>query len=338
MQRGIMSVAPTNPNAKLLAHAARYLLNAKGDRFMAAEHAQSAGALPRIVQILKDTPIGVTGDSDFGSVLADSKIASSAFIESLAGASILPTMFSDGALTRVPLGQRLGSVIAGSVGGIIDEGQTVSGSSLQLSGQTVPLLKAQSIIVISSEVAALQTPAAAALIDGELRKAVTAVVDQKYSDIAMVGAPGLPSTGVFADDVEALLGEVSLPGSRLYFAMPAGVAGKMALADKHGTMTPQGGAYLGVPAIVSATVPDGTLRLFDAKGFAGDIEGVVLGTATQATLDLGVPADSPPTAATVPISLWQSNLAAVKATVFFGIKKLRTAAAAEVTGIGSVSG
>ncbi len=173
--------------------------------------------------------------------------------------------------------------------------------------------------------------------NSELRKAVTATTDTKFMALAMVGAASIPSTGPadsdFTTDVEALLAAVNVAGARLYWAMAANVANRMALADKHGTMTPQGGAFLGLPALVSETVADGTLRLIDAASFAGDIEGVELATSKAATLDLGLPPDSPETSSTVPISLWQHNLTAIKATVYFGVKKLRSAAAAEVTGI-----
>jgi hypothetical protein len=335
--RGLISIPPSDPNAMALVFAAKHLLAAGGDRGMAIDAATQKRALPRILEILKALPIGDTGDANFGTILADQKIASDAFIGSLHGTATLATMFTDGAITRVPLNQRLGHVITGSVGGIVDEGQIVPGSSFTLEGQTVPILKAQSFVVVSNEVARSESPAATALVNSELRKAVTATTDTKFMALAMVGAASIPSTGPadsdFTTDIEALLAAVNVAGARLYWAMAANVANRMALADKHGAMTPQGGAFLGLPALVSETVADGTLRLIDAASFGGDIEGIELATSKAATLDLGLPPDSPETSSTVPISLWQHNLTAIKATVYFGVKKLRSAAAAEVTGI-----
>jgi hypothetical protein len=338
--RAAIAIAPPNPSAAVLGHVAKYLLAADGVRNDAIRAAQTRGALPRIQAVLKSIPIGTTDDPDFGSVLSDQRIASDAFIESLAGQSIFSTMVADRAIRRVPLNQFLGLLVTGSTGGIVDEGQTVGGSRLTLSGgNKVPVIKGQAFVVLSKEVARSETAAASELVNSELRKAVTAVVDQKFTTIAMTGAPSIASSGSsdsdLTNDIQALLAAVNVAGSKLYFAAAANVANRMAIADKRGEMTPQGGAFLGVPTLVSATVSAGTLRLFDAAGFAGDFEGVGIDSSNVATLDLGDPPDSPTSAATTLISLFQSGLSAVKATAYFGAKKIRTAAAAELTGIGN---
>jgi hypothetical protein len=321
----------------VLAHVARFMLRARGHRGEAIAMAEQFGALPRITSILKSIPFASTADGDFGGVLADARIASDAFIGTLSGQAIFATMVNDGALFRVPLNLRLGQIVAGSTGGIVDEGQIVPGSRLTLAAQTVPVIKGQSFIIVSNEVASAESAAATALINEELRKAVSAAVDAKFSAIAMAGASSSPSAGGIGedlmDDVEALLAIVNAPGARLYWAMGSIVANRLAILDRRGEMTPSGGHFLGLPAIVSSTVEAGTLRLFDAQGFAGDLEGVIIETARQASIDLGEPPDSPVTAGTTLINLFQQNLSAIRATTYFGAVKLRTNAAAEITGI-----
>jgi hypothetical protein len=337
--KAAIAFAQPNPSATVLATAAKLLVRASGNASDAAEISERIGYLPRVTAILRAIATANTGDADFGSVLADVKIASDAFIESLSGRSIFATMAGDGALRRVPLGERLGGITSGSTGYIVGEGQVARGSRLTLTGATVPLLKAQAFVAVSQEVARSESPAATALVSSELSKSVTQALDTKFASIAMDSAPSFPSSGPtdqdLSDDVQALLAAVNVAGARLYFSCGANVANRLASIDKRGEMTPQGGAFLGVPAIVSGTVADGTLRLMDAASFAGDLEAVALDKSAQASLDLGDPPDSPTTASTTVISLFQSNMVAVMATVFFGAQKLRTAAAAEVTGIGN---
>jgi hypothetical protein len=97
-----------------------------------------------------------------------------------------------------------------------------------------------------------------------------------------------------------------------------------------------GGSIGGIPIVVSAAVASGQLILVDATGVAGSSMDFELEDARHVTLDLSDSPDSPPTASTAPVSLWQQNMSALRCTRYFAAERLRASAVAIVDGINFV--
>jgi hypothetical protein len=77
----------------------------------------------------------------------------------------------------------------------------------------------------------------------------------------------------------------------------------------------------------------GEIALIDGAAIAGNVEGFQISNSKNAVLQLDDAPDSPPTASTKMVSLFQSNLMGVKPEVFFGAARLRDSAFAKVTSI-----
>jgi hypothetical protein len=97
-------------------------------------------------------------------------------------------------------------------------------------------------------------------------------------------------------------------------------------------MTPMGGTLMGTPVLVSDGCLAGDFILVDASGIGGAAGEMVLQQMREATLQLDAAPDSPPTAATTLVSLWQENLAGILCERYFVATKLRTDSVGYITG------
>jgi hypothetical protein len=168
-----------------------------------------------------------------------------------------------------------------------------------------------------------------------LKGAVSDVVDEEFFNIVMPGAPSIPSSGTdqlsMAADLGTLLAVVNVSGGgALFWAASVDVGNRLALInDGKGGMSPLGGEFLNLPALVSGTIPSGTLRLINAAAIAGNVDSISLDASGQVDLLMQ---DDPEGAAAM-VSMFQSNATALKAEVAFGVEKIRVDAVAEVTDI-----
>jgi hypothetical protein len=97
-------------------------------------------------------------------------------------------------------------------------------------------------------------------------------------------------------------------------------------------MSPTGGVISNAPVIASDAVTSGQVVAFDAAQVAtGDSE-VELTVVTQGDALLDTAPPSPPIATAVPTSLWQHDLIALRMLRRFGCERLRTTAAAVISG------
>ncbi|MDV4163099.1 phage major capsid protein [Rhizobium leguminosarum] len=316
---------------------AKYLLAARGSGPLAHTLAANARAPARVLSILSKAAVGgaVTSDGTFGEVLTDIRIAESAFFTSLRSESVFFRLWDSG-LRRVPLRTHLGILSLGATAYIVGEGQPKPLSRLTLSNPALPVRKAAAIIVVGDQVADDMGPAAQSLITLELRAAVADVVDQEFFDIIMPGAPSTPASGTGSDamaaDLRLLLGQISTTGAgALVWAAAPDVANRLSLINTgEGSMSPLGGEFIGLPALVSGVIPAGSLRLINAAGIAGNTDKISLDVSNQVDLQMS---DAPEGAAAAMVSTWQNNATALKVEVSFGAERFRDDAAAEITGI-----
>ncbi|MEH2678674.1 phage major capsid protein [Rhizobium leguminosarum bv. viciae] len=316
---------------------AKYMLAARGSGPLAHTLAANNRAPARVLNILGKAAIGgaVTSDGTFGEVLSDIRIAETAFFTSLRTRSIFFRLWDSG-LRRVPLRTNLGVVSLGATGYIVNEAAPKPLSKLTLSNPALPVRKAAAIIVVGDQVAQDMGNAAQSLVTQELRGAVSDVVDEEFFNIIMPGAPSTPSSGTdqlsMAADLGTLLAAVNVSGGgALFWAASVDVGNRLALInDGKGGMSPLGGEFLNLPALVSGTIPSGTLRLINAGAIAGNVDSISLDASGQ--VDLLMQDDDPEGAAAL-VSMFQSNATALKAEVAFAVEKFRADAVAEITDI-----
>lgn len=83
---------------------------------------------------------------------------------------------------------------------------------------------------------------------------------------------------------------------------------------------PRGGSLLGIPLLTSRTSTHdssgGVLTLLDASAVGVGMDTVRVARSEHATLQMSDTPDDPTTAATVQVSLWQSNLVAFLVEIF----------------------
>lgn len=337
------------PESHSLAIYAKALLASPDGIGAAREYAAYTNAPARVQNILKSAvDFATTTDTDWASALADYRIAVSAFVGSLANDSVFYRIAQT--FVQVPLKSRVVISTSAAIGHVVGEGQVKQLTSLSFNPQGLAPQKAAATVVISAEVAKLQSEAALALINAELRKGVVNAVDGEFLAILRAaGASAIPSSGTTADgavaDLGALLSAVPTgAGSRLFLVMRSETAKKAALLRGDGgsmfpELGPQGGFILQMPVIVSDSPADGNspaaheVWLIDGSQIAGGSDTIVFDQARHATLQLDSAPDSPSLGSTVMQSLWQADLVALRSEAWFAAKPLRASAAAYLTDV-----
>ncbi|MER9967547.1 phage major capsid protein [Mesorhizobium sp. M0060] len=310
---------------------AKFLLAAKGDHILAHTIAANNRASDRVLRILGKAAVsaGTTLDGDFGEVLVDVRIAQSAFFGSLRTRSVFFRLLDSG-FRLVPLRTYLGIVSASATAWVVGEGAPKPLSRLTLSSPSLAPKKVAALVCMTQEVARDTSAAGMSVVNQELRGAVSDVVDEALFGIVMAGAPSTPSVDMTAD-LTTLLNTVNVSGAgALFWAMSVDVANRAAVLDtRNGAMSPLGGEMLGLPALVSSTIPAGTLRLINAAAIAANADSIGLEVSDQADI---VMADDPAMPAAM-VSMFETNSIALKAEVSFAAEKTRADAVGEITGI-----
>ena len=96
--------------------------------------------------------------------------------------------------------------------------------------------------------------------------------------------------------------------------------------------TPYGGSINGMEIVVSDALDAGTWMVIDASAFIASSGDVELNIYDQMSIQFDTAPDSPPTAATNIVSLWQNNLVALIAERFFTVARVRSNSVAVIVG------
>jgi HK97 family phage major capsid protein len=106
-------------------------------------------------------------------------------------------------------------------------------------------------------------------------------------------------------------------------------------------ITPTGGTLIGFPVVTSENIPnvsgspaDGSPIIFvlPKEVLLADDGGVTIDVSREASLQMNTAPDSPETASTVTINLWQHNMIAIKAERFINWKARRSTCCAYIQG------
>jgi hypothetical protein len=97
---------------------------------------------------------------------------------------------------------------------------------------------------------------------------------------------------------------------------------------------PNGGEiFPGVTAIASDQVPSATAVMFAADALAGNADTIILDGSDQAVVNMDTSPDSPSSASTVMLSLWQTDHRALRAERFLGFTVTRASGVASLSGV-----
>jgi hypothetical protein len=298
---------------------------------------------------------GRVDGATWGSQTAELRQASAAFVELTRGRSILGRLTG---FRRVPFRVKIPRGISAALVGWTAEGAPTIVSAPTLDQLTFENSKITGICVISSELANLSDPAAESLINNDLIGSTASFVDQAFLDptIAAVGeAPASITNGVtpvtatgtteaaLKADIASLVQDLIDGGSDLEnvtLIMSKVMALRIAAMDVGEGLGVNGGTLLGLPVVttISAAMVEGgspgTERIVAVDTsliLLGD-DGVETSVSREGTLQMNTTPDSPATASTELVSLWQHNLVAVKLVRFIRFERARAGAAAYVSG------
>jgi hypothetical protein len=222
-------------------------------------------------------------------------------------------------------------VATGSVGAVsvasqafsVSEGSVKPVGRLSITGAHQNPTKAHAIVVTSNELARHSSPAALQFILRALRIAVAVTTDAAFISAITSGVtPGTASGETSAAirlDIKNLLRSV-LPGqgSSLYIITTPQICEAWCMTDGAGggafpQLGPMGGSINGIPVLVSdgvASAQGQAIILVDAAGIAAGSGDVALSQMQDGVLQMSDTPDSPSTASTSLVSLWQNNLTA----------------------------
>lgn len=338
-----MKVAITPAAAPDTAHMALWtksLILADGYRAGALEIAERLKAPAAVIKVLQ-APMS-TYDTDMDA-FANSNTILTSFAATSRNISAFFWILANGAF-RAPFNQRVSYLTGIPEGRMVDEAQVIGVK--RSAGDKVFLQprKVAGISVFSQELVQSAAGSGEAFLTNELRRAILPTLDSGFLSLITDGnTPTTASAGISAAgavaDLRWLLEQVSPKAeSRLVWVAAPDVGRGLATMYDGGfvfpEMSPTGGTVLNLPAIVSDGMEAGTLGLLDATGIAAETMGVELSVSRQSSIQLDDAPDSPATAATAVISLWQNNLVGVMPSIIFGAERMKDNAFAKITGIG----
>ena len=330
-----------NRKASAFCNVARWIAVGKNNLGNTLFEAQAARATPQIIEAIKAaSAAGTTSDGSFASALAYQEL-SDAFLVSLRSIGVFDAALEFG--VNVPLNMAVAAVTAGATGATIPEGQVKVISKISLSASALTPKKAVAIIAVTSELLKHGGAQAARLFQQELSRAIAAETDRAFLAAISTGVTPTASSGsnaaAIAQDMGNLLGALNIGvGSKVFIAMEPGAAKHFAIqvsttgAPAFPGLSISGGNYCGATVIPTDGL-SGSIIGFDASQIAMSSTGVELDSSDKASVQMDTTPDSPPSASSNMVSLWQMNQSALKATRWFGCAALRTGAVAALSSV-----
>lgn len=284
---------------------------------------------------------GGTAVGDWTEQLASYQVLASAFLESLRNYGAFDAMLPS--MRRVPFRTRIGASTTGITGTTVPQASVKPISKLTLTGTQIDEQKAVAILVVTDELAKFGSNAAGNLFAVELSNAVAVETDETFVSVLTTGATSIGSSGVTAEhvrnDLRGLLASITTGARSQLFLLTTSAIAKVLCVLHTSTgesafpgMNYDGGQIGGIQVVVSDGVPSGTMLLVDAQQVAAASETIQLSYSNQAPVQMDTAPDSPTSASTVMISLWQNNMTGLKAERVFGVQKLTTTGVCVLTG------
>lgn len=228
-------------------------------------------------------------------------------------------------------------------------------SRFALEGTSLSPLTVAVLMILTDEAIKFDDPLTDAATQADVTRALIETLDASFIDVSNAGvadvepasitstATQIPSTGNPAADVAELISNFRGDLASAHFTTDPLTATRIGLArDTYSAFEfpdagPRGGSILGIPLIVSRGSPNdvttgGQLALIDASAIAVAIEGVEIERATGGAIQMSDTPDNPVTSNTTLVSLFQSNLTALRGVMHANFEVQREGAVAVVTG------
>jgi hypothetical protein len=218
-------------------------------------------------------------------------------------------------------------------------------TQLALVSQNIAQRIGTASVILSNELWRATDAEAQALVQRELAGGVALVTDQQMVTELTGGITAMASNGATAtaimQDFARLFGAVTLgQGSRPYILMQSHNAKALATKDVPTTfqqlfpsMGPMGGTIANTSVLVCDALSAGQIVLVDAAQVAAaSAPDLAIDAFRDGDVQLDSSPDSPPTATTVLVSMFQHNLTGVRLMRRFGIERLNTTAVAVLSG------
>lgn len=295
----------------------------------AASYAASRWGMNSVSALTMKAAVGAGGMNPgmWGSALVDWTTASVEFWGLVTEQSVIGRLLG---MRRVPLNVRGVTMLSGATANWVGEAQPTPVSGETFSSTPLMTLKVAALIVLSAELAKISDPAAEPLIQADLVRAMAVRIDQSFLDPNNAGAAGVsPASVTFgvtatsvgaspSADVDALIAAFKGDLSRAYWiASPTRFATMAGAAFLD--LGARGGEIRGIPAISSLQIGN-LLMLVDPSSIAIGINVLQLDSSAEGDVQLSsTPAGGPSTL----VSLWQSNMIALRALQGCNWKLLR---------------
>lgn len=310
---------------------------------------------PQVLSVLKAAvAAGTTTDSTWAAPLVEYQVMAEEFIEYLRPRTVIGRIPG---LRRVPFKIKVPRQTAGASVNWVGEGKVKPVSSLAFDSVSLDHFKIAGIIALTDELVRFSNPSAEALVREDLANSIIEFMDGQFLDPTKSEAAGVspasitygvtpvPASGTnsaaFRTDVKALFqkfidAEISPEGA--VWVMTQGLALALSLMQnalgqpEFPTINMNGGTLLGLPVITSSSVPatggsptDGSMLALIAapQVMLADDGEILIDASREASLQMNDAPDSPATASTVLVSLWQHNMVGIKAERFVNWKKRR---------------
>lgn len=350
---GAVPVITVKSNAKPGMAFTRYaiaILNTKGNPYEATQYARNrwgdqAGEVELLLKAA--SAAGSTTDATWAGPLAVTQPLINEFLELLRPATLIGKIPN---FRRVPFNISVPSQTAGGTYQWVGQGVAKPVGTLAFATVTLGIAKAAGIIVLTQELVKISSPSAEETVRQDMTGGMAQYLDTQFIDptVAAVAnvSPGsvtngttpLTTAGTTPDnartDLKALVSSfvtANLSTANAVFVMSE--ANAFALGSSLNALGQPlfpgigaaGGSIFGIP-VVTSQVAGTTVALIDARGILmADDGGLTIDMSTEASVQMDSAPDAPPTATTVMVSLWQSNLVGLKAERFINWKRGRTA-------------
>jgi HK97 family phage major capsid protein/HK97 family phage prohead protease len=323
---------------------------------------------PEVAQLFQDhehylmkaaVPAGTTYDSTWAQPLVVAQNATSEFAEYLRPLTIIGRIPG---LRRVPFNITIPRATAGTTGNWVGEAAPKPITSMAFDSITMRWAKAAGIVVLTEELVRFSNPAAEDVVRTDLARGITQFLDRQFIDPSVAAVTNVSPASIINGITPQTPSGVNMAALRadlktmfqglLVTNQPIGSgvwimtqqqAVALSLAQNslgqiiYQGINAQGGTFMGYPVITSENIPatggspaDGYPLIFlvaDEVLLADDGQ-VTIDVSREASLNMDSAPDSPPSASTNMISLWQLNQIAIKAERFINWARRRASAVA----------
>src|SRR5262245_17893092 len=316
------------------------------------------------VEYLMKAPIapGTTFDPTWAAPLVVAQNLSSEFAEFLRPLTIIGRIPG---LRRVPFNISLPRATAGTSVNWVGEQAPKPVTSMAFDTVTLRWAKAAAIVVLTEELVRFSNPAAESVVRADLANAMTFFLDRQFVDPAVAeitnvspasitnGSTAITASGTtaaaFRADVKSLFqvfANANLPTTGGVWIMGQSQALSLSLMQNSlgqqvfPTVNNTGGTLLGFPIVASENIPavggspaDGVPLIFviAPEVMLADDGQILIDASREASVQMETAPDSPPTAASNMVSLWQMNMLGLRAERWINWKKRRAQAVAYIS-------